>query len=251
MAALKVYLKLVCVIRRNRNAIRVDDRKKISAMVRVKNEAEYLKASLDSIVDLVDEIIIIDNRSTDSTPTVIDDFVRNHGEKARAFSYDHDVLPVGSDEYKHEAETPASPRLTSSYYNHCLGLCSHEYVMKWDGDMIALPRLAGALDRFRAASRKRTLYFEGISVHPDGRHSISESSIMEARVFPKGTSSFVPMAAYEAIRGSDILFGLCVWRPCYLHMKFAKRNWRPRPVPRAFLPLSRDARVALSRVAAR
>ena len=39
--------------------------KKISAVMRVKNEAEFLERSINSVIDLVDELVIVDNCSTD------------------------------------------------------------------------------------------------------------------------------------------------------------------------------------------
>ncbi len=55
----------------NASAPRYWDRrvKQISAMMRVKNEEEFLAASVLSIADFVDEIVIIDNLSTDNTPS--------------------------------------------------------------------------------------------------------------------------------------------------------------------------------------
>src|SRR5208282_2632090 len=69
-------------------------RKRISAMMRVKNEEAFLRASAESILPLVDEIVIIDNDSTDATPRIARDLARSHPGKIRVCHYPHAVARV-------------------------------------------------------------------------------------------------------------------------------------------------------------
>jgi glycosyltransferase involved in cell wall biosynthesis len=39
-------------------------------MIRVKTEAQFLRASVESILPLVDEVVIVDNASTDATAAI-------------------------------------------------------------------------------------------------------------------------------------------------------------------------------------
>ena len=72
-------------------------RKRISAMMRVKNEEAFLRASVESILPMVDEIVIIDNDSSDATPRVASDLARAWPDKVRIFSYPHQIAKVGSE----------------------------------------------------------------------------------------------------------------------------------------------------------
>jgi len=61
---------------------------KVSASYMVKNEAEYLPFSIKSIYDVVDEIILVDNGSTDDTVKIAQSFakVKIYYSDARDFS---------------------------------------------------------------------------------------------------------------------------------------------------------------------
>lgn len=219
---LRTYQKIRCVALYVRPVRATGVAKKLSAMLRVRNEERFLRQAVLSIVDAVDEIVLIDNRSTDGTPAIIADLAKLYPGKIRALSYDHDVLPVGGKAYREEmANDPASPRLTANFYNWCTQQCFYPYVIKWDGDMIALPSFAASLAAFRA-SGAASLYFEGITVHPDGEHEIPNSSNIEARVMPKDSVRYVNTPSYEQAAGPGLRPGMCAWRPLYLHMKYVK-----------------------------
>src|SRR5438105_10685650 len=116
-------------------------RKRISAMLRVKNEEAFLRVAVESIVDLCDEVVIIDNASTDSTATIARELARANPDRVRVCIYEHDVARVGSEnrELIATAGGRRSPRLLSNYYNWCLRRCRMNFVLKWAGDMIATP----------------------------------------------------------------------------------------------------------------
>lgn len=150
-----------------------ESKRTISAMVRVRNEAEFLEASVRSVVDHVDEIVIIDNRSDDESPAIIDRLAAEFPGKVVPHFYPHEIRRVGLETWRlaENPETAESPHLSSAYYNWCLGKCTMKYAMKWDGDMIALPRFATALDEWRATGRE-VLVFHGVNVHPNRKNLI-------------------------------------------------------------------------------
>ena len=43
----------------------------VSALMIVKNEQEYIKGSIDSFLDYVDEVVIVDTGSSDRTKTIV------------------------------------------------------------------------------------------------------------------------------------------------------------------------------------
>jgi hypothetical protein len=237
--------------------VRLQDKQRISAMVRVKNEEEFLFAAVSSIVEHVSEVLIIDNLSTDRTPEVIAELQRAFPSRIRTERYPHEVRRVGRENWE-LASTPAhrhSPNLSSTYYNWALARCRHPFVLKWDGDMIARPEFATAVDEWRASSRP-VLVFNGQNVHPDRRHLI-RARVTDRAVLLEGLSvPGLPMwvtsltedakeprlfPRFGAQYGDQILWTqslaspfehrdyrkrarVTAKAPCFLHMKFCKRD---------------------------
>lgn len=150
---------------------------RISAMMRVRNEEAFLAAAVDSIAPLVDEILIIDNASTDGTAAIAAGLARRHGPRVRILAYPHAVARVGS-ENQNLAESPSgpgSPALLANYYNWCLRRCRHRFILKWDADMVATAALAGELAEFKAG-RQALCFMFGANLHPDRRHLLGASA---------------------------------------------------------------------------
>lgn len=136
-------------------------------MVRIKNEEEWLYQSVRSVVDDVDEVVLIDNLSTDATPDIIRHLVAEYPEKVTAFAYPHSIARQGREHIELSASRGdrRSPRLLSNYYNWCMARCSKPYILKWDADMVATPEFHHAVTAFRNASQQ-VLWFPGLNVHP-------------------------------------------------------------------------------------
>ncbi len=230
-------------------------------MMRVKNEEAFLRASVESILPLVDEIVIIDNDSSDATPRIAGDLARACPEKVRVYHYPHEIAKVGS-ENQVLASTAAgrkSPRLLANYYNCCLQQCRMNFVLKWDGDMLATTTFAEHVEFF-----KNSVYIImgvfGANLHPDRRHLVAASEVaqlqiregmsldqtsvlnwtspytaLEPRLFPRFLSSYradrwwcevlhSPWARWPSLsfdpRPSDSSF---LAKDCgYLHLKYCK-----------------------------
>jgi hypothetical protein len=146
-------------------------------MVRVRNEEEFLRASVESIVDLVDEVVLVDNLSTDATPSIIEALVREHPGKVVSCRYPFPVRRVGSETWDLATSRSGrrSPHLSATYYNWCLTRCAKPYVLKWDGDMIATSVLARSLAAWRGSS-KPVLMIHGANLHPDLEHLLAARS---------------------------------------------------------------------------
>ena len=158
-------------------------RKRISAMMRVKNEEAFLRASVELILPMVDEIVIIDNDSSDATFRVATDLARACPAKVRVYSYPHRIAKVGSENQALAAtiEGRKSPGLLANYYNWSLQRCRMNFVLKWDGDMIATAMFAEQLDFFKSSSYVMMGVF-GANLHPDRRHLVAASETIQERI---------------------------------------------------------------------
>ena len=114
--------------------------KGISAMLRVKNEQRYIKRCIESIIDLFDEIVIIDNNSQDDTLTIIKTMAKleKYTTKLKIYSYPHEIARCGK---QHATVDANSVHSLAYFYNWCLSHCRYSMVCKWDADMLVIPEI--------------------------------------------------------------------------------------------------------------
>lgn len=229
----------------------------ITAMLRIRNEGEFLEASVRSISALVDKIVLVDNLSEDRTPVIIQRLLEDYPDIAEAYYYPHAVARVGTD-HRALSEDPGaqnSPRLLSNYYNWCLEKCKTPFVLKWDGDMIALPALAEQIASWRVSLRP-ILVMNGANVHSDRHHliqaKVEDRETLEARLESPGLPSWARTLTYDhpeprlfprkdasyesslgwverlsspfATRELKNTHRFRASEPCFLHMKFCKAD---------------------------
>ena len=230
--------------------------RRISAMLRVKNEEEFLAAAVGSIVDSVEEVVIVDNGSTDATPAVIASLRAEHPDTIVTYRYPHEVARVGRETWElATASGGAAPHLSGTYYNWCLRRCTQPYVLKWDGDMIATASVRRALAAWRRA-RAPVLLMHGANVHPDRRHFAAARSTdraallaglrcprmpawvgsmthdhLEPHLFPRLWARYDHAAGFTQSLASPFLdrrfrvaLSAQVADVAYLHLKFCKRE---------------------------
>ncbi len=107
----------------------------ISAMLRIKNEEMNIKHVLIGIVNIFDEIILVDNNSTDKTLAIVNQLKEENVElsnKLKIYNYPFQVAKCGIDNFNTH---PDSLNSLAYFYNYSLSKCNFSYVMKWDGDM--------------------------------------------------------------------------------------------------------------------
>lgn len=205
--------------------------KTFSAMLRVKNEEEYLREAVLSIIALVEEVVIIDNNSTDATPQIIADLAVQFPEKIRRFNYPYQVARYGEENQRlgSTREGRNSPALLKNFYNWCVNKCRHPFILKWDGDTIATKAFAEALQAFRY-SPKQALWITGANLHPERTHLIEGKPYeeIEPRLFFRRLAYYDNSLGYcETLRspyiGKFIEYSEFFREPAYIHMKFCKR----------------------------
>jgi glycosyltransferase involved in cell wall biosynthesis len=115
----------------------------ITAIVRLKNEEDYLEKALNSILPFFDEFVIIYNQCTDRTPEIVERFAKSEPQRVKPFHYVPEVFPQGSE--MHRTLPPHHPSSLVHYYNFAVSKASYRICAKWDGDMIAAPEPFGQL----------------------------------------------------------------------------------------------------------
>ena len=231
--------------------------RRISVMMRLRNEAEFVEPAVRSLVPVVDEVVLIDNLSTDGTAAAMRRLKSTFPDTVATYRYDHDVARVGSETWKLATEpiSRRSPRLLSNYYNWCLQRCTGPYVLKWDGDMIALDSFRRELQGWRSGGSP-VLVMQGLNVHHGLEHVIVEriadrASLLEGlevpglprwvtrltydypepRLFPKLFARYSAEILWTQTLHSPFWLGdakrryaRTLQQPSFLHLKFCKRD---------------------------
>jgi len=110
-------------------------KKGISLVIRAKNEELNIKYCIDSVIDLVDEIIFVDNNSTDKTYSLVETYAKNNN-KIKLYQYNINVSKVG---IEHQNAIKNNNKNTlGTFYNWCLSKVSRINVFKWDADFICI-----------------------------------------------------------------------------------------------------------------
>ncbi len=206
-------------------------RKRISAMMRVRNEEQFIEAAILSIIDHVDEVVIIDNMSDDQTPKIISRLADKYPGKIRALVYPHKVARYGEENRKLASTSKGrrSPALLSNFYNWCVAQCQYPFILKWDGDTVATNEFGVEMEKFRTA-RAQSLWHTGVNLHENRTCLISGRPFedMEPRLFPRTLSKYDNGLGYceelksPFIHGEDNIYVDRCETPLYVHMKFCK-----------------------------
>jgi glycosyltransferase involved in cell wall biosynthesis len=177
-----------------------------TAMLRAKNEEVKIGYCLQSIYNIFDEIVFVDNGSHDRTVEIVHDFCRKNdpAEHIKIYSYPFPVARCGPE---HGSTPEDSVHSLVYFYNWSLSHCTCKYVAKWDADMIARKEvrksLSQFLDRIQSDERKlwvlpgQTIYR---ALNGDFYRAIDEVN-SEIRIFPYGFNPrFHKLDLYEGIR---------------------------------------------------
>jgi glycosyltransferase involved in cell wall biosynthesis len=111
----------------------------ISFVYRLKNADKFLALSVSSIVPIANEIIFVDNGSSDNTRCIINDIASKLSDKCKiqVLQYNHQVHRQGV-EYANDLANNPNGSL-ARYYNYCFDNSSNEYVFKIDAHKFLLP----------------------------------------------------------------------------------------------------------------
>lgn len=111
----------------------------VSGIMRVKNDAEFVEACIDSCIEALDELIIVYNDCSDDTPQLVEKKRLQYPEKIKVYEYKHKVYSVNlsEEDYNYALSLPDnSPHLLCNYYNYALSKVSYRYAVKIDADQL-------------------------------------------------------------------------------------------------------------------
>lgn len=111
----------------------------VSGLMRVKNDADFIRASVLSVIDCLDELIICYQKSNDNTEQEIKKLHEEFPDKIRVYYYAPIVYShnLSDKELKLIDDAKLSSiHLLSNYYNYTLSKAKYRYGIKIDADQI-------------------------------------------------------------------------------------------------------------------
>lgn len=146
------------------NFIDETDRKDgISAFMRIRNGGDYLRISILSVIDQVDEVICVFNNSTDLTENILINLKEEYPDKIKVYKYVPIVYPPNSKGY---LNTPSdSPNSLVYYYNYTLSLTTYKYLFKFDDDEIFFPGIFEEYKNILKKDNNKCIAMRGINLY--------------------------------------------------------------------------------------
>jgi hypothetical protein len=159
----------------------------VSFIVRAKNESLNIEGCLRSVADLCEEIVFVDNGSTDDTLAKAR-AVAKEFPHIKVFSYPIKIPRVGAEHS--EAVLARANNTLGEYYNWCLSKSTHYNFTKWDADFICIRQNLQEMYRAHDLTTRGDnicLYYSGLEVYTDGSRWWVDKATMqhEYRLFSK------------------------------------------------------------------
>lgn len=198
----------------------------LSAMIRLKNEEEWVEASLLSIKDWFDEIVIVLQNCTDKTESIIKKLSLPH---VKIYYYVFDSFPNGPGYGSHP---PDSVHNKTYFYNWTLAKTTCRWVCKWDGDMVAMDWLGPNIRKLISSPcHPDYIFIRGVNIVGKDLNQIGERmhTGQEPRFFQVHKKTFyysgdktqyfyIPQTRWPFLKKQSLV----IEKPAYLHFKWAK-----------------------------
>ena len=202
-----------------------------SAVLRLKDEAEWLPKCVESIQGIFSEILLCtQGKSIDETEQICKDLA--DGNQIKHHHFEFESRPNGPG----HSNQPYDKHSRAFFYNWCFDKASTKWVCKWDGDMIAMDNAEKYLQQ--AIEADIALKFKGVDVVVDLYHiGEREFCAPEIRLYKNSSASYDNGPRSESLRylGTHMQ----IHEPLFIHTKWAKgeysqtkawpKNWKDIP----------------------
>lgn len=126
----------------------------ISACIRVRNESQFMSAAVRSILPLVDEVVLCVQPSDDNTVEIAERMAdADESDKIKVYYYS--IVPAWIDTPEFYSKDPNSEGHLVHMSNWALSKCSYSWILKIEGDVIALPYLSKMLEKVRQSTEPK------------------------------------------------------------------------------------------------
>lgn len=200
--------------------------------MRIYNEEEFMETSVLSVVEALDELVIVLNQCTDNSPTIAAHLKEQYPEKIKIYNYNYKVYTCYSKEHK-ESEYN-DPFNMANLYNYSFLKATYEIVVKIDADQVFYKELfKEKCDWIRKNLKKlnfNTYSYFGLNIF---RYDGKDYFFGDELICSKGDHRFYKLDKYHFYLKNDICEYLVDFKkmkfffedhPLYLHCKLSKKS---------------------------
>ena len=214
----------------------------ISAMLRVRDGAQFLRPGLESCMGVFDEIIAVHHQCSDDTPQILHEYAAAYPGRFKVYEYPHEVFPACTK--GHAEQGPESPHTIAALCNYALSRTTRRYAVKHDADHLYWPRFAEIADFIRGGrAGGRSVMVPGVNlartragaigVHRSGPICGAHGDFL---FFPVSQDTFYVHepeweTLFQSRRLPHIFAGFGFW-----HLKFLQRHYGVHQYLRSYQP---------------
>ncbi|PSW42963.1 hypothetical protein C0W40_14160 [Photobacterium leiognathi subsp. mandapamensis] len=187
----------------------------LSAIYRVKNGEATIRNSILSIAPLCNEIIFVDNMSTDSTVSIVSSLQKELDNicKIRIFNYEQELAIAGEGYIDIVHKYPN--KSLAKYYKYAFSLAKSDYVIKCDAHCIYFPAEIKKIQKMLSRNPK-VIYFRGCEIY-------GKKLNFEPYIFRSDSGyEYVDDNEYERLIIEDSILNkikYSIFRPVFIHIK--------------------------------
>ena len=197
----------------------------ISWVARLKNASDFLETVVDNHLEFLDELILVDNNSSDNTKKICLKLEKKYPNKIRFFEYNYKVFPPWTE----RNISSNSLHSLAYYYNWSFSQSNYSHVMKVDDDNILIKEKWGSIIKKSINSKNYNTYWWVNLIRSDSQQiGIPEKYKFSWRYWDHWIYKVSPKTYY--IQGDQFelfknnLFYIRNWF-WFFHLKFLKKSF--------------------------
>ncbi|OIO77106.1 hypothetical protein AUJ87_01780 [Candidatus Gracilibacteria bacterium CG1_02_38_174] len=196
----------------------------ISGVARLKNGDDFLEQTLESHIPFLDELILIDNLSTDSTRLICEKFAKKYPQKVKVYEYPYNVFQIGT----HKVD-PRSIHSFAYYSNWCVSQTKYRYIMRVDDDNILIPEKFNQIRTYilKYKPNKNLMYWGYNLLKKDNQIGICKNDpysgkLADHGIYPVSEFTYYIQSEFGELLRDNLLykrFGMS-----FIHLKYLKKD---------------------------